>query len=181
MNTTQMINNKTSHRCLKLLVAYHPVTRLLAVSILGLLAVSATFHAQALPIKNGGFETGDLTGWEAFPAGVVTSAEAYGGSFSLELDPGCIVYQELDTLKRFGELEFYAKADDRLTDDTAAAFVVYRDGSSIGVEFGATLSDTHWTKVTFRLDNTKRVSGVLIWTTKSTPTPIYIDHVGLLD
>ena len=224
MNTTRILNNKISNRCMKFRVAFDPVKRLLALSVIGVLAVFATFRANAaatgtappttptppatgtvptptlsLPM-NGDFETGDLSFWTTFAGfdGGVTSAEAFRGSYSLELDPSDIVFQELGTPRRFEVLEFCAKVDDQFwamtedpdTDIIANAMVQYSDGSWRMLEFGTDLSSDdyattsygeHWRKgLSLPLDSTKQVVRVYFIAGCSNPAPIYIDHVRLL-
>jgi hypothetical protein len=189
---------KTSNRCMKFRVAFHPLQRWLALTAIGLLTISATFRVHALPIKNGGFETGDLTGWGTIGGldGGVTTAEAFRGSYSLELAPADIVYQELEISKCFETLEFSAKADDSfwtMTEDAstailANAIVQYSDGALDIFEFGALLvsedydpTSDNWKKFSFALDSAKSVARVFFVAGIHNPVPIYIDHIGLRD
>ena len=176
-----MLNHETPRRSTKGFLVLKPVKRFQAASIGALLAVAATLSAHALPINNGGFETGGLAGWSTTAVfnGGVTSAEAYSGSYSLEMDAVDIVYQDLTTLKRFGRLTFKAKADAPITTGVAYATVDYADGSSSEVMFGGgCLSSGDWTAFELALDSTKRVIRVSFSVGES--TPIYIDNVALI-
>jgi hypothetical protein len=138
--------------------------------------------ASALPIQNGGFETGDLDGWST-PAvfyGGVTSAGAYAGSYCLEMHLTDFVWQDIATLKRFGRLRFKAKGSGPSGSASASAIVCYQDLSSSALDFGgASLSSGDWTAFELALDSTKRI--IRVYFTVEVSTPIYLDNVALLD
>lgn len=172
MNTNKIHGNKPHNLCGKSLTALITV----------LVAASATISAHAaLPIKNGGFETGDLTGWTITPAfdGGVTSAEAYRGSYSLELDAVDVVFQEVTAVKHFSALSFMAKAENPGRTGVALARVYYHDGDYDEVTFGsADLASGDWESIGVSLDSTKRV--VLVEIGLGESYPIYIDAVALI-
>lgn len=179
MHTTAILKNETPNRRLKSLAVLNPIQQLLATSIVALLAISATPASHAQAIKNGGFESGDLSNWDTTVVfdGGVTTAEAYGGSYSLELDAVDIVFQRVTSLKRFTSLTFMAKAADELT-GIAIATVYHPGGSLDTISFGAMLSADDWTAIELPLDSTKPVIKVLFGLGES--TPIFLDHIALV-
>ena len=178
MKSEEILENETSNQAIRRPATLNRVKRLLAASII---AVSAALGAHALPIKNGGFETGDLTGWTADSLWSDVGAipyEAYAGSYSLNLGPEASVYQEITTLKRFGTLRFKAKGL-TVSGTSAYAVVEYGDGSSSELEFNDLLS---WAWETFELDldSSKRIDRVW-FESRDGGSLIYIDNVALLD
>src|ERR1041385_6692313 len=115
-------------------------------ALLGSLAASLLgVGSHALPLVNGGFETGDLTGWSVMPAvfdGGVTSADAYAGVYCLELGPVDIVYQDLAFPDSYGALKFQAKSVETLSYGNRYAKVYWDDGTSRTLSFSGGLSST---------------------------------------
>ena len=131
-------------------------------------------------LVNGGFETGDLTGWLTTLAtdGAVTSAEAHDGTYSMEMLAVDFIYQEFAPADKLHakSLRFWAKGD--VLAGPAYAIVYYRDGTSDQLFFGgASLSSGDWTEFFLTLKPKKVVIEALIETGET--TPIYVDDVRL--
>lgn len=136
--------------------------------------------AAANLIVNGGFETGDLTGWlmTIGTTGAVTSTEAHDGTYSMEMQAVDIIYQEFAAADKLHakSLQFWAKGD--IFAGPAYATVYYRDGTSDQLSFGgASLSSGDWTEFILMVKRKKVVVEVLIETGET--TPIYVDDVRL--
>jgi hypothetical protein len=152
-------------------------------AVLGSLALAASLSGAplyALPIVNGGFETGDLTGWSVMPAafdGGVTSADAYAGEYCLEMGPEDFVYQDLAFPDSYGAFRFKAKSATTLSYGVRNATVYSSDGTSRTKDFSGSLSSTSWTDFTLPLDPSKIV--VRVEFSVFDATPVYIDRVAL--
>lgn len=149
-----------------------------------LLAVNVAW-AQTEQIVNGGFETGDFTGWtitEGSPE--VTSQEAYSGVYS-----ACLPRDENVTSRIKQILSGYPVA--QITSLTFAAKIENESGGSFTVKFyysdGSTYEDTElvadnlWNApfdVTEFLDPEKTLSGIEFYMAE--PGTLYIDDVSLL-
>jgi hypothetical protein len=181
MKIQEILENEGSNQATRRPAVLNRAKQLLAASVLAAVAFAATLSAHALPIENGGFETGDLDGWTAdspWSDVGVTSDETYAGNYSLYLGPEASVYQQITTLKRFVTLRF--KANGWITAGCSAyAVVEYYDGSSSEGEFSDSLAPA-WQTFELDLDSSKRIRRVW-FENRDGGTLIYIDNVALLD
>ena len=131
-------------------------------------------------IRNGGFETGDLSSWSTTSAfdGEVTSAEAHSGTYSLRMDAVDSVSQSLFLKPKVQELRFWAKADVPITTGPAYATLYFTDGTSRSKSFGGgALASGDWTNFKLAVFMSKAVEKVEFSVGES--TSIYIDDVSM--
>jgi len=153
---------------------------MLCSSLAGALMISPAF-ADVERVVNGGFETGNLTGWtiEDPPLweGGVTSTTAHSGTYSLFLAQVDFIHQAFSpAVSTTGDLKLWAKA----TGDETYPLVVsiyYSDGSSAaqGIK-----PPGYWTQYTFSVDHTKLVSKIGFMTWEMAFPGYYVDDVSLM-
>lgn len=150
--------------------------------LLSTLPLALTAALLLGPIRNPGFESGDLSHWSTSATfdGAVTGDESHSGDYSLRMEAMDLVYQDLagEAERRYARLEFHALAEEAWSTGPAYATVYYLDGSSRSFSFGGSaLGSGTWTRFELRLARRKRVDKVAFSLGES--TPIYVDDVAL--
>jgi flagellar hook assembly protein FlgD len=158
---------------------------ILCSSMAGALLINPAF-ADVERVVNGGFETGDLTGWTVeFPPqfdGEVTSTTSHSGTYCLRLGEVDFIHQAFTPpVSTTGDLSFWAKCDVGATLNPLGVIVYYSDESSTSQGFWPTVGA--WSQYTLPVDHAKLVSKIQFATWEMQfPPPIYyyIDDVSLL-
>lgn len=178
MKAKEIFENETPNQRNWIQAASKLIKRSSTSAALAVLALAAAGTANALPIKNGGFETGDLTGWSTL-RGSVTSDDAYSGSYCLELDVVDSAWQYVTNREHFGSLRLKAKAACDHTDlFLLHVIVTYHNGTADYYDLcESTLAFGEWQDFECALNSNGRVDGVTII---AADLPVYIDNVALL-
>ncbi|MBU3966093.1 MAG: PEF-CTERM sorting domain-containing protein [Euryarchaeota archaeon] len=144
-----------------------------------LITISTTTGTASELIINGGFETGDTTGWSLVGPvfdGSVTTVH-HTGTYSLSMGGMDYINQTFSpAVSTSGNLTFWGKASDTFT-GPAYATVTYSDATTSELMWGGGMISTTWTQFTVPVDNTKLVSKVLFNTGET--IPLYLDDVSL--
>ena len=149
---------------------------MLSVLISGFLATSA--HATLI---NGGFETGDLTGWMPGPTfdGAVTNLVANSGTYSLGMEGIDGITQTFSSETILGDLTLWVRAESLIFTGPTTVTVDYSDSTNTSLSIGgASLSDTSWTMFTLSLDTNKLLNSITIFTGET--GTLYFDDISLL-
>ena len=147
----------------------------------GQLFGSVTEDAGATAAVNGGFETGDLTGWFATP-GVSVELLGIGGQFgnyAADLTGSGSLEQDVATTAgQHYSLSFYVAGD---PEASSTSFTAYWDGAPVLSETNVPLSFTHYTfdvtgdtvdpTTQFFVDYSSDGTGLLFDTLSVNPTP----------
>ena len=160
--------------------------------IMGLLAVAGVASAQ---ITNGGFETGDLTGWTTLassPAPVVNNASAHSGTFSAFIGsapggetPGnsAIVSTNFTVGAGGGTLSFwqFRTTVDSISFDWQDAYVTDTSNNILATIFHTCQTDTAWNQTSYSMSafagQTVRVEFLVHGDNAGDPTNMRIDDV----
>jgi hypothetical protein len=136
--------------------------------------------ATAVPLMvNGGFETGDFTGWNphASPVfdGSITNTDAHSGTYSLQMGAVDWIDQSFSSVTTTGDLTYWAKGT-----GLSGPFNVradYSDGTFSDATTGGASVPTDWTMFTFSIDNTLLLTKITISTWET--LPILFDDFSL--
>lgn len=128
-------------------------------------------------ITNGGFESGDGTGWSLGPDDSVISGDASSGTYSSQIMPDGSASQFFPAVRTSGNLTFWGKC----TSDSSYQVVVAVWHGNTGDYFTIDMTN-EWQQYTVPVDNNQQTRGVAFGVTYvSGPLPsfVLIDEVSL--
>lgn len=143
------------------------------------LACGSTWTFAQNSLTNSGFESGNLTGWNSGSGGVITTAQAHGGTYSLAAFGTDYVSQSFAavSVSDIDELSFWVKR----TDGPLNLFSFrYSDGTSGSTLIDAFGESNDWMKFDVQplLDVSKSLVGIQVYGTTSGPA--YLDDLKLV-
>jgi hypothetical protein len=137
---------------------------LLLFSFISTMLMTNLVFAPEDPIINGGFETGDLTGWDGFDI-AVTEGFGHSGTYSLVIIADGAVYQTFDPAVNLAgcDLTFWYYSADGITIFVVVSYTV---GDSDSHSVAGT--DT-WQQATYPLDPARNVDQITFLTPETLP------------
>ena len=154
---------------------------LLLFAFLPILEASEIANAQSSElIKNGGFETGDLTSWTVnMGSAGVTESEAHTGSYCVGLEGMTILSQGFQpALPPPGNLTFWAKRYPEGYYNDLDLIAIYQDGTNDS--FSLSLPDTEWTYYSLKINTTKLLNQIdIITSEQDVGTPMLFDDISV--
>jgi len=131
-------------------------------------------------IRNGGFETGDLTSWTVnMGSAAVTESEAHTGSYCAGLEGMTILSQGFQpAMPPPGNLTFWAKRYPEGYYNDLDLIAIYQDGTNDS--FSLSLPDTVWTYYSLKINATKLLNQIdIITSEQDVGTPMLFDDISI--
>ncbi|MCD4843006.1 MAG: hypothetical protein K8R25_00795 [Methanosarcinales archaeon] len=128
-------------------------------------------------ITNGGFESGDGTGWSLGPDDSVISGDASSGTYSSQIMPDGDASQFFPAVRTSGNLTFWGKC----TSDSSCQVVVAVWHGNTG-DYSTIDMTNEWQQYTVPVDNNQESRGVafgVLYVPGPLPSSVLIDEVSL--